>query len=222
MSQWQTLSDDEWATLSMLLAEWWPGEFTEASELAWRMGLDGHPAGDIANALKAEAARQALSADTNTRRWRPSLPEVLSHLVRDSRTPVMLEIVDLLWGPEGVMHARAEYPNGGFRGPDGRARADEKARLDAAVVHGPVVAAFVQWAGVVSLMRHDPSDMEPDDKGKAWGEANRAWLVKRFAEFCERADDRGVHAILASQNLDPLAELRRRANWPAALEESHG
>lgn len=213
--QWLTLTDDEWGTIALLLQGWWPGAFSEADELAWRMGLDGHSAGDIAKALKAEATRQALSGDGGTRRWRPSLPEVLSHLVRQPARAAGLEISDVLWGPGGVMHARAAYPAGGWRGPGGRRTADNEARLDAAVARGPHVRAFLESVGVDQLVSYDPCDVELTEADQSM---RRNWLAKRWEEFLERADERGVHALLAASNLDPLAELRRRAGEAQASD----
>jgi hypothetical protein len=114
--------------------------------------------------------------------------------------PAGLEIVEVLWGSDGVMHAR-DRSRTVFPGPDGRKPFDDQARRDAAVAHGPLVTAFLESVGLEALKNHDPADLE-------WGESNRRWLRQQWDEFKVRADERGVAAMLASG--DGLSELRAR------------
>lgn len=164
-----------------------------------------------ARGVTPDAALIAVRSYSPDADFPPSAARLAQVARSDAKAPAGMEIAAVLWGPKGVMHARAPYPEGGWRGPDGHRRADDQARLDAATVHGPLVAAFVESVGVDALKAHDPVDAE-------WGPANGRWLAAEWEAFQIRASERGVHALLAQRRVEGLAELRRRQGGAQAKD----
>lgn len=145
----------------------------------------------------------------------PSAAKLAQVARRDAAAPTGLEVVAILWAPGGVMHARAPYPAGGWIGRNAREDADDQARIDAACSHHPRVVAFIESVGLDALKARDP-------RGEQYGEANRNWICREWDAFTEKANERGVAALIAGRHIDPLGALKR-AQAEAdrlALEES--
>jgi hypothetical protein len=145
----------------------------------------------------------------------PSAAKLAQVARRDPGAPTALEVVSILWAEGGVMHSRAEYPGGGWRGPNARDAADEQARLDEATKHHPRVVAFIEAVGLDALKARDP-------RGEQYGEANRNWICREWDAFTEKANERGVAQLLAGRHVDPLAALRRAQAAPGRRELAAG
>lgn len=133
----------------------------------------------------------------------PSAAKLAQVARRDPAAPTGLEVVQLLWGQNGAMHARAPYPAGGWRGDD-RKHADDQAQIDRATAFHPRVVAFIQHVGLDAVKARDP-------RGEQYGEANRNWICREWDAFTEKANERGVAEMLSATNINPLAALQRRS-----------
>lgn len=190
------------ADVAQALLGTWPTQVA-----AWgKSGIAAYLAELGARGVTPAAAVLAIRSFDPDADFPPSAAKLASVARRDPSRPTGLEIVDVLWGPGGVMHARSEYPNGGFRGPSGREDADDTARMDAAVAKGPLVTAFLGSVGLAAVKAQDPIDAELTE-----GEASmrRNWLAKQWEAFQDRKGERDVAELIAARHLDPLGALKR-------------
>jgi hypothetical protein len=145
----------------------------------------------------------------------PSAAKLAQVARRDPGAPTGLEVVAILWAQGGVMHARAPYPAGGWRGLDAREEADDQARLDAATGHHPRVVAFIESVGLDALRARDP-------RGEQYGEANRHWICREWDSFSEMVNERGIAEVLSGSHIDPLASLKRAQSMTSRPELTGG
>jgi hypothetical protein len=187
-----------WRDVTRALLGTWPSQVAVWGE----DGISAYTAELAARGVDPERALLAIRAYDPDADFPPSAAKLAQVARRDPGAPSGQEVVQILWGLGGVMHARASYPAGGWRGSD-RDAADDQARLDRATDFHPRVVAFIGSVGIDALKNRDP-------RNEQYGEANRNWICREWDSFSEKADERGVAELLAGQTLDPLAALKRR------------
>jgi len=192
------MTDLDWKPVGTALLGTWPAQVA-----AWGPeGIAAYISELGARGVDPERALAAIRCYDPDADFPPSAAKLAQVARRDPGAPTGLEVVAILWATGGVMHARAEYPEGGWRGANARDAADDQARLYAATQHHPRIVAFIETVGLEALKNRDP-------RGEQFGEANRNWLVREWDAFTEKANERGVAALLAGAHIDPLAALRR-------------
>jgi hypothetical protein len=196
-----------WTPVANALLGTWPSQTA-----AWgKQGIAAYLSELGARGVGPDQALLAIRSYDPDADFPPSAAKLAQVARRDPGAPTGLEVVAILWSQGGVMHARAGYPAGGWRGLDAREEADDQARLDAATRHHPRVIAFIESVGLDSLKARDP-------RGEQYGEANRHWICREWDAFTEKANERGVAALLAGSHIDPLAALKRAQSMTSRLE----
>ncbi len=191
------ISADEWATISMLIDEGWPGEFTASSATAWRVFLDEYDATQVLGALKVLVARGST--------FRPSVAEVVAQIRDDPTVPTFAEACQLIFGPGGVMHARTKVRKV-FWEIGERDRLNEIAGWERASDMHPLIGAFIEREGFSRLR-----DLNLEDE--QYGAMRRAQLQKSWDAHCEAMRGRELAAVAQGRrgelgSFDPLVVLR--------------
>jgi DNA-binding transcriptional ArsR family regulator len=190
------ITPDEWDGLSLLIEEWWPGEFTDATATAWRMALDDFGAERALAGLKACLARGG--------RFRPSVAEIVGEIRCDPSRPTFSEALTLIYGRGGVLRARTGVRKGSWEAGE-RDRLNDEAVWDRAAELPPLIGAFVRMQGLDRLRRLDLDDPE-------YGGARRKQLADEWEAFVEAHENRDVAALVAGRRgelgrFDPLRVL---------------
>lgn len=175
-----SMTIDEWGTLALLIEEWWPGEFTDAKEQAWRIGLADYDSEQVFAALKVLLARGGKFRE---------LPEIVAQILSDPSRPTFEEAFALIYEPRGILWGRSDT------------RAKEFAL---AQVH-PLVASFAIRYGISRLRM---LEVDHDEFGALKRKELRdAW--DRHVEACEGRDVAALMAPRGKSlgRLDPLAVL---------------
>lgn len=73
------ISELQWSAIAALIAEWWPGEFSDDAERAWFIAVEAFDAQHVTDALRALLMRGS--------RFRPSVAELLGELRADPSAP---------------------------------------------------------------------------------------------------------------------------------------
>lgn len=204
-----TWTTTEWDAYAALLAEGWPGEFTDAASSAYRVLLDGVPPQQA-----AEALRRLLHEG---HRFRPSASELLAAARHDPSQPTWAEAYQLIYGRGGVLGARPTVSPWGSEG-ERRRLCDAAAAARSARMH-PLIGGFCRAQGL-SYLRSLSVDC-PD-----WGTKHRRDLERAWDAYVAAADGRQVAALAAGtgraglRRLDPLGALGRPAGeLPRGSEE---
>lgn len=193
------MTEHDWKPVANALLGTWPSAVN-----SWGPEVIAAYCAELgARGVSPERALLAIRAYDPDADFPPSAAKLAQVARRDPGAPSGPEVVQILWGPGGVMHARAQYPQGGWRGQD-RDAADDQARVDKSTDFHPRVVAFITSVGLEALKNRDP-------RGETYGEANRHWICREWDAFTEKANERGIAEILAGQTLDPLAALRSRS-----------
>jgi hypothetical protein len=205
------MTDQEWESICFLVEEWWPpspaeGEFDEHRRGAWRLALDGFEADVIARAVKALLIAGG--------KWRPRVAEVVAQIRKDPSKPTFEEAYRLIYGPRGVLRARAA--SGAYPDPASMARAKDAAARDRASGLHPLVALFLDRFDMDRLRMLEVD--HPD-----YGELKRKELREAWDRHCEAFEGREVAALAARRGeigrFDPLGALgARRPQIPAESE----
>lgn len=191
------IAPDEWDTLCLLIEEGWPGEFTDASAVAWRLLLDDYDAAQVLMALKALVARGGT--------FRPSVAELVAQIVQDPDEPTFAEMIQSIFGPGGVLAARTAVRKPWWEAGE-RERLNDEAALERAAGMHRLIAGFVRDQGLAGLRRLHVDNAE-------WGAARRKQLANAWEEFCDRAKTRDIAALVSGPRrgrlgrFDPLRAL---------------
>lgn len=190
------ISPDEWESISLLIEEGWPGEFTDAASSAWRVFLDDYNADGVLTALKVLVARGG--------RFRPSVAEVAAEINVDRSAPTFVEAYQLIYGVRGVLAAR---PKGElwWDTPAQRERAYEDAARDCAAEMHPLIGRFINRYGIDRLRMLELGDPE-------YGAIRRRELQADYEQLAEALEGRRLESIAAPRRnelakVDPLASL---------------
>lgn len=197
----------DWKPVGTALLGTWPSQVAN-----WGPeGIAAYIAELQARGVTPERALLAIRAYDPDADFPPSAAKLAQVARRDPGAPTGLELVQILWGPGGVLHARAESRAGVWAAGE-RDRADEQAQLDKATEFHPRVVAFIHSVGLKALRDHDP-------RGEQYGPANQNWICKQWDAFVEVANERGVASMLAGKTLDPLAAFRGRLHAVPEIEK---
>jgi hypothetical protein len=218
------MTREEFSAAAFILGGSWPGEFSANDEASYWHMLSEFEAADVMRALKA----------MRSRRFRPTPGELADALSAKAGIPSFDEMIRLVFGPGGVLAARAPRrgvspaevlaaweagaPDPGETvGPligQSHAEAIDAAQLERAATLHPLVASFVARQGLQRLRGYNVSDSAaggPD--GKRTDTWDRKELREAWAEHLDVQDGREVAALAAGTGahglraLDPLAAL---------------
>lgn len=187
---------EEWQQLAALLENGWRGGFDDERSAAYFVFLGRYDAVDVERAL------HVLVRDGKP--FIPAVAEIVQAIEQDPSVPSWPEAYRMIFGPRGVLCARA--PRG--TAPGERRRFEEQAAIDRAAGLHPLLAPFVAAEGVQRL-RMLPVD-DPD-----WGGLERRRLGERWTEFLSRVEGRrrqglaieaaSVWSLSGPRRLDPAA-----------------
>lgn len=201
--------DGEWQTFLWLFREWWsdkPENWTDRRVAALAIGLTDFSADQASGAL-----RRLVNAGA---KWPPRLAEIVNAIHVDRAAPSWAEARTLLFErPDGVIHARAQRPDGGFGGQAERRAAKDRAMHERAAGHGEMIQAFVHAFGAERLDNVPPPDAE-------YGDLEMQRVRELWQEFVDRADARRRDGLPLLT--EPLEQRRRelgpvRPDFAAAI-----
>lgn len=78
------MTDDDWEGITLLIEEWWKGEWTTRKAIAYRVLLDEYPAPVVVVALRKLA--------NSGKPWMPAAAEIVAAINEDLSTPTWLEV----------------------------------------------------------------------------------------------------------------------------------
>jgi hypothetical protein len=185
------ISNDEYETICLLIEEGWPGDFNDTAAAAWRVFLDDYEPAQVLVALKALVAKGGT--------FRPSVAEVVAQIRQDPSRPTPEEAYTMIYGPRGVMRARAKA-NQSYANEAAMIGAHDDAKVQRAFELHPLLGAFVERYGIRRLALLEVDSPE-------YGEIKRRELREAWERHCEAFEGREVAAIARGRRPDGLGRL---------------
>lgn len=196
-----------WEQVGEALLGSWPGTI-----VAWGAdAIDLYVKVLKARGLEADQALKAILTWPAGSDFPPSAPNLAAAALHDPSLPTFEELFRLIFGPRGVLFARAPYVNGEYVYSH-----DEAGERMARLLH-PLAAGFILQQRVSSLRM-----LQVDDERV--GALVRKDLAAAWERFCEAYSGREVAALASGdrrgglERLNPLAALGR----PRPLEIGAG
>lgn len=194
------MTPDEWDGIALLIEHGWKGEFDDDAQAAYRILLDGFSADQVTVALRVLLRTGTVHV--------PAAAEIVQTIEADPDLPTFEEMLEAVYGPGGVIHARARgVPDRGWWEIGERERADELAQLAKAGECGPLIERFVRQVGPGWLGRQRP-------QGEYMFHRRRD-LKEEWERFVDVAQRRDVYALAMPrrggelQQVDPLKAIEQ-------------